>query len=214
MFFTNDLHVIALWQWFPLWMFLAMQLHLLVRPPRPTLVTQTTAKEEVIVKGVSSDDMAASTTAPALGLVTGRKTLQALYGLTIIIATLAHLQLVWPLISSPALLRNALLPHFSTLSSSNSGDTLNINIPLVTRYDPALPDSALVMDPTQVATTALNFLQWDGVFTYGSAMLAALFFARSVREVLTIALWMASTSVTMGPGAALGTVYAWREGRL
>jgi hypothetical protein len=200
MIFTKDPHVIAIWQVFPLCMLLGMQLHLLVRPPKPSILDQQTHIEITTVKDVGSDDILDIAPDSVSEPATGRKTLQALYGFTITCSTLAHLQLVFPLISTPALLRDALLPHIIS-PLSNATQTLSTS------------GATLAPSPTQVAAAVQNFLQWDGVFTYGSAIFAALFFARSMPEALAIGLWLVSTTVTMGPGAALGTVYAWREGR-
>jgi hypothetical protein len=107
---------------------------------------------------------------------------QALYGLTFLAAALSHLTLVWPIRNDTAVLRRALIPRF--LGADEKVD---------------------------VTDGARNFFQWDGVFLALEAMIATLWFARSAREMLFLVLWHASTTFTMGPGAALSAVYAWRE---
>lgn len=62
--------------------------------------------------------------------------------------------------------------------------------------------------------TTLIFLQWDGVCIFLSAMLASLWFSRSIMETLLIFLWNVTAGIALGPAAALSAVYAWREGRM
>ncbi|KAJ6606390.1 hypothetical protein DFH09DRAFT_7479 [Mycena vulgaris] len=61
---------------------------------------------------------------------------------------------------------------------------------------------------------ARDFLQWDAVFAFGSTLLATLWFAQSVSQVLYIFLWNAVASVLVGPGAAIAAVALWRESHL
>jgi hypothetical protein len=115
----------------------------------------------------------------------GKQIVQALYWFTCLVATWSHLTLLWPIRADLGAVRHAVFPRFLGA------------------------DEKLTL-----ADGARNFLQWDGVFIVLPALLATLWFARSGQELIFLALWNVSTSITMGPGAALATVYAWREATL
>jgi hypothetical protein len=115
----------------------------------------------------------------------GKQIVQALYWFTCLVATWSHLTLLWPIRDDLGAVRHAVFPRFL-----GADETLTL------------------------ADGARNFLQWDGVFIVLPALLATLWFARSGQELVFLALWNVSTSITMGPGAALATVYAWREATL
>ncbi|KAJ7491213.1 hypothetical protein FB451DRAFT_634557 [Mycena latifolia] len=59
-----------------------------------------------------------------------------------------------------------------------------------------------------------DFLQWDAVFAFGSTLLASLWFAKNVSEVIYLLLWNGFASVVVGPGAAIAAVAFWRESQL
>jgi hypothetical protein len=146
---TANPYAIALWQAFPLWMYLAQKLYLFGRPVsnRPT---------------------------------DGQKIIEALYILSIIPAVLSH--------------------YYVTFAS-----------PKGLEYSKFLPQYLEQDQVVDLAWGARNFLQFDGLFTHLAAMTASLWFARTIQEVIMIATWHALCILTMGPGAALSTVYAWRE---
>jgi hypothetical protein len=154
MLMTADTVVIIVWQFFPLLMLITQRLHLLVRPPSK------------------------------VGPRSGRKTIQALYGLLAVAGALAHLTVVWPIRNDLPAIRQTLFPRILAAD-----------------------------DFVTPAEGARNLLQFDSLFSFTAAMIGALWFARNAREAVAIALWLVSTSVTLGPGAALATVYAWRENR-
>jgi hypothetical protein len=114
----------------------------------------------------------------------GTNIVRAMYTAIAVIAAAIHLKLVLPSIDSPATLKHAFLPH--------------------------------VVGPTfwttSAANASLNFLQWDGVFIAGAAQLASLWFGRSMKEVITLAICQVLGGALLGPGAVLALVYAWREG--
>ncbi|KAJ7666032.1 hypothetical protein DFH06DRAFT_984647 [Mycena polygramma] len=61
---------------------------------------------------------------------------------------------------------------------------------------------------------ALDLLQWDVVFAFGSTLLATLWFARTARQLAGILLWNVVGSIVVGPGAAIAAVALWRESYL
>ncbi|KAJ6488520.1 hypothetical protein C8R47DRAFT_482572 [Mycena vitilis] len=61
---------------------------------------------------------------------------------------------------------------------------------------------------------ALDLLQWDVIFAFGSTLLATLWFARTTRQLAGILLWNVVGSVVVGPGAAIAAVALWRESYL
>lgn len=123
---------------------------------------------------------------PSTATVKGSKrTVQGLYTFIFLISAAGHVAHVWPLLGDMDALRKFFIPFVAT------------------------PGQAIQDDEA-----AMNFLQWDGVFIFGSSILSSLWFARDSGEVLLLAIWNAAASVLLGPGAALAVVYAWREGRV
>jgi hypothetical protein len=59
-----------------------------------------------------------------------------------------------------------------------------------------------------------DFLQWDGVFGFGSTLLATLWFAKNTSQFFGILLWNVIASVVVGPGAAIAAVALFREAQL
>jgi uncharacterized membrane protein YhaH (DUF805 family) len=119
---------------------------------------------------------------PGNGQGSSRRTAQSLYALCFIVSAIAHLTIVWPIRDD--------------------------NAALVAEFVPR------IIGPSERVTLTdgvRNFLQWDGVFIALPALLTTLWFARTFKELLMIALWDVSASMAMGPGAALSAVYAWRE---
>jgi hypothetical protein len=115
----------------------------------------------------------------------GTRTIQGLYLFICAIAAVSHLTIVWPNRADWNALAEALLPQVHAKG---------------------------VAIPYELAAKA--FLQWDGVFIYLSSMVAALWFARDIVEMLVLVSWFITAGTTMGPGAALAAVYAWREDML
>jgi len=66
-------------------------------------------------------------------------------------------------------------------------------------------------NPHSAAIGALNMLQWDGVFFWGSTMLASLWWTRNATEAALMALWHVFTGLIFGPGAAISGAAFWRE---
>ena len=65
--------------------------------------------------------------------------------------------------------------------------------------------------PMSLELAAMGFLKWDAVFGTAAIVLASLWFARSVKELLILVVWYAVVTVFLGPGAALAGVFLWRE---
>ncbi|KAJ7168332.1 hypothetical protein C8R43DRAFT_1060642 [Mycena crocata] len=59
-----------------------------------------------------------------------------------------------------------------------------------------------------------DFLQWDAVFSFGSTLLATLWFAEDFRQLFNLLLWNTIASIVVGPGAAIAAVALWRESKL
>ncbi|KAJ7184318.1 hypothetical protein C8R46DRAFT_457470 [Mycena filopes] len=74
------------------------------------------------------------------------------------------------------------------------------------------------MGPPAVRVTpellVLDVLQWDSIFAFGSTLLATVWFARTTRQALAIAVWNVVGSVVVGPGATIAAVALWRESHL
>jgi hypothetical protein len=68
--------------------------------------------------------------------------------------------------------------------------------------------------PLRKLNRSMEFLQWDMWLAFGSSMLAALWFGRSLMQVVLLAVWQIVASVVLGPGAALAAIYMWREAKL
>ncbi|KAF8589992.1 hypothetical protein K439DRAFT_1241011, partial [Ramaria rubella] len=56
----------------------------------------------------------------------------------------------------------------------------------------------------------IHFLQWDAAFIFGSTFLASLWFANSVVQSVKLLVWVITSSILLGPGAAVSGVFLWR----
>ncbi|KAF8525079.1 hypothetical protein BU17DRAFT_83996 [Hysterangium stoloniferum] len=113
----------------------------------------------------------------------GYGTIQSVYIIIFIISTFAHV----------SLLRSHGFSVQRIIDASKSAWNL-----------PTSPDAT-------VADVAVHFLQWDVTFLFVSSVLASLWFARNPLQAFGILAWYAGVTLTLGPGAALSTVFMWRE---
>ncbi|KAG6832722.1 hypothetical protein H0H92_012294 [Tricholoma furcatifolium] len=77
-----------------------------------------------------------------------------------------------------------------------------------------LPSFVIPEHSTTVGTRVLHFLKWDLAFGFGSSLVATLWFARGLKEVLTLLTWNVIATPLFGPGAALAGAALWRESLL
>jgi hypothetical protein len=114
----------------------------------------------------------------------GTQLLRGLYVFAAVVAAIVHLGVVLPNLGDVNALRRIFVPHV-----------------VGTRFE-------WMTGPRG----ALNTLQWDGIFIFGAAQIASLWFGRNLREVLGLLAWNVVGGTIIGPGSALAAVYAWREG--
>ncbi|PBK73155.1 hypothetical protein ARMSODRAFT_972660 [Armillaria solidipes] len=77
-----------------------------------------------------------------------------------------------------------------------------------------LPASYAIAPTEGVLWHTANLFQWDFAVGVGCCLLGSLWFARSVSQVLGLAVWIVVGSVAVGPGAAFTAIALWREARL
>lgn len=123
-------------------------------------------------------------TLPKLPSVSGPKIIQALYGLTFVVSATTHIYLL-------GRAQGDLVKQFADIF---------IPIPKVIE--------------TTVPLTAKNFLQWDGLFIFGSLAVFSLRFARNIQQLIGLVLMHTIGSVLLGPGSAIALVMIWREAKL
>jgi hypothetical protein len=115
---------------------------------------------------------------PESGIVT----LRVLFFACFILASSAHIAVVWPLLKDLDQLKQFLLPAIVPLPASN--------------------DAALHY---------LDFLKWDLYFAHISTLLATFWFAENLQQVFAIALWYIFSIPVVGFGAALAGFAIWRN---
>jgi len=112
----------------------------------------------------------------------GHKVILAMYIALFVISSSSHIALMWPMLSNPAALRADFLPSLT-----------------------ALPITSSIRDKAD------NLLRWDAVYSFGTMGIGSLWFARDIRQVLTLLGWYAIAFPIIGPGAAVTGVLLWRE---
>jgi len=115
----------------------------------------------------------------------GYGTMQVLYIGFFILSSSVHISTVWPLKDDFAAIKSLLLPSASALHPSK-----DINLHL------------------------LDFLKWDVIIAYSATALAMLWFAKNIKQLLTIVLWYIVAIPILGFGAAVMGVAIWRDGVL
>ncbi|KIY43664.1 hypothetical protein FISHEDRAFT_53597 [Fistulina hepatica ATCC 64428] len=118
---------------------------------------------------------------------TGINTLRILYIGTFIVCSSFHMSSFWP----------KLHESFTTRDMSSLRQLFNPSLsPLVGRSS---------------SEQAVDFLYWDGIFSFASTALATAWFASTVRQVCVIALWYIVAIPLLGPGAAIMATAVWRD---
>lgn len=95
--------------------------------------------------------------------------------------------------------------HLSTVSKFKSLDDILAFF---------LPASYAIAPTEALLWHTANLFQWDFAVGAGSCLLGALWFARSVSQLIGLAAWIMVGSVAVGPGAAFAAIALWRESRL
>ncbi|GLB35146.1 hypothetical protein LshimejAT787_0207110 [Lyophyllum shimeji] len=68
--------------------------------------------------------------------------------------------------------------------------------------------------PTSAGIRALNLLKWDLALGFGSSILATLWFASNLKQIIALFAWNVIATPVLGPGAALTGAALWREASL
>lgn len=118
----------------------------------------------------------------------GYVTIQMMHAAMFVIASSTHAAATWPSLQTKDI--NALKALF---------------LPSISMLDPATTSAELA---------AKDLLQWDATFAFGSTILASLWFAGSIKDLLAILAWYTVAIPVVGPGAAITGVLFWRESKL
>ncbi|GLB36999.1 hypothetical protein LshimejAT787_0400500 [Lyophyllum shimeji] len=114
----------------------------------------------------------------------GYKTTQFMYIGMLILCSSTHIATIWPLFTD-----------FDTIR--------RVYIPSVVAPAPSVSAGVRV----------LHFLKWDMGFGLASSIIATLWFARNLKEVIALAAWNVIAIPVIGPGAALIGAALWRESK-
>ncbi|KAG6897839.1 hypothetical protein C0992_010327 [Termitomyces sp. T32_za158] len=115
----------------------------------------------------------------------GYKTIRFLYLSIFIISSSIHIATIWPLFKELDTLLRVYLP--------------SLTIPAQT---------------TTAGTRVLHFLKWDVTFGFGSSIVAAFWFTKTVKEALFLLVWNVIAIPLFGPGAAFAGAALQRESSL
>ncbi|KAG6331186.1 hypothetical protein ID866_7901 [Astraeus odoratus] len=123
---------------------------------------------------------------PSRLIESGYYTVQATFATVFLGSAAIHIHYIWPLCSDTDTLKQVLIPSFG----------LN--------YLAAAPP----------VDSVIEFLKWDLAIGMVSTFFLVLWFADNFFQCLVIIVWCISTTIVLGPGAAISSILMWREEKL